>query len=92
MSSTDEEERVYTQEETYEYYKKVWKELKFADNPILDYGTYSDLVAADPMVEYGYKYGFVLDKVMYDGYESDDPDSELILYLNSTKLKYLSKS
>lgn len=87
MSSDDEEERVYTQEETFIYYQKIWKELKFADNPVLDCGTYCDLITADPIVEYGYKYGYVFDKVMYDGYESDDPDSELILYLNSSKFK-----
>ena len=85
--SSDDEERVYTQEETYEYYKKMWEKLKFKDNPVLDCGTYCDLIEADPIVEYGYKYGYVFDKVMYDGYESDDPDTQLVLYLNSSKFK-----
>lgn len=87
MSSNGDEERVYSEEETYKYYYKMWERLGFIKTPNIDEGIYCDMVENDPMVEYGYKYKILYDKCMYDGYDPYDALTELYLYIDTNKLK-----
>ena len=38
------QERVYTKEETFQYYYNKWKALGFSENPNIDEGIYCDMV------------------------------------------------
>lgn len=92
MSNNTEEERVYTEQETYQYYYKMWESLGFPETPNIDEGIYCDMVENDPMVEYGYKYQILYDKCFYEGYDPFDALTELYLYIDTKKLKgYKSK-
>ena len=81
------QERVYTKEETFQYYYNKWKALEFPENPNnIDEGIYCDMVENDPMVEYGYKYEFLYDMVVYKGYDPYDALTELFLFINTKKI------